>query len=211
MKKFLLILTLILFLGFSTWFGNLYSDIQQAKQNSVLIEGTILSFWGKLHIIGTGVVIDSNGSIITAKHCVEDINDLQITLDGVIYYPDSNDIFLDSDSDIALIKLKNQTSEFAVFGNSNDLSCGNIIYGIGTAKGIFDNNLSLGYIYKNHFKRLFFGNNDFIMAKMKIFVGCSGGGVYRYNKLIGIMIASNDGYSFIISEEEIQKFIEEID
>jgi S1-C subfamily serine protease len=210
MKRFVKLVLIIIFAFLIGRGIRLTYDIQNSKLNSVLIEAQSIRLFSSGFVIGTGVVIDSNGTIITARHCVEGMLGIQITLDGKPYLIDPNKVVLDKDSDIALIRTGIKTKHFAKFENSDELSWGSIVYAIGTAEGIFDNYTAIGYLYRNNFRRMSFGDNCYLMTRLNSFPGMSGGGVYHWGKLIGLLTAGYDGYTFVISEREVRKFLQEI-
>lgn len=210
-KKILTVLLAVFFtltIIFAHWSTNLYLDISHSQGCNVLVETKEWRSYG----IGSGVIIDSNGTIITAKHCVEGVDKLRVTLpDGTAYdVNDVNNVYLDENSDIAIIKLGISTPEFVQLGDPNNLGYGTIIYGIGNAKGIWDNEFFIGYIYKNPFRRMFLGDNDYIFTKMKVYPGCSGGGLYYYGKLVGIITNGGD-ITFAISVNEVKEFLRELE
>jgi S1-C subfamily serine protease len=207
MKKWIisLLLGIIIAVG-----GINYKCIDNAKKANVLIETTVVDpFWGTGYVIGSGVIISDNGLVVTAKHVVEDSLSIQIMLsDGEIVQVDTNSVYLDPDTDLAVIDINSVTPYSVKIGTADKYD---YIFGIGTANGIIDNSLSLGYIYNESFHRLFFGDNEMLFMTMKIYPGCSGGGVYHWNKLVGIMVASDGGYnSFAVSSTEIEKFLREL-
>jgi hypothetical protein len=210
MKRFVKLVLIIIFAFLIGRGIRLTYDIQNSKLNSVLIEAQSIGLFSSGFVIGTGVVIDSNGTIITARHCVDGMINVNVTLNGKQYVIDPNNIILDKDSDLALIKLGVKTKHFAKFENSDKLGYGNIVYAIGTAKGIIDNYTTIGYIYKNKFYRMFLDGDCYLMIRLKCFSGMSGGGIYHWGKLVGILTAGEIDYTFAISEREVRKFLQEI-
>lgn len=202
----ILLLVCVILILLSPSISNFCDNVSHNKSCTVLIETQYEGFFGTSYSIGSGVIIDANGTIITAKHCVADVNELQVTVYGKIY--DVNIVYLSPDTDIAKIELDINTPNFAVIGDSNDLKKWDVVYSIGNAEGIWDNKLSIGYIYKNHFKRMFLNGVDYIFAKIHSFPGCSGGGVYRGRDLIGIVVAGMKNITFVLSSNEIKDFLE---
>lgn len=207
MKKWVVISTksivIILLLGVISCGTYGYKCIDNAKSATVLIE-TQDDFG---YSIGTGVIISETGIIVTAKHVVEDANLIRITLSDDRMF-ETDQIFLDSGTDLAVIFLYTDNCNYVEINESENYD---LIYGIGTANGIHDRYLSFGYICDSNFKRMLFGDNIMLKMNMTIYPGCSGGGVYHFGKLVGIMTnSSRDGYSFAVSSLEIVKFLEEI-
>lgn len=178
--------------------------VTHAKSANVLIETKDYDGYG----IGSGVVISENGLIVTAKHVVEGCEYIRITLsDSRVFEP--NDIRIDDDSDLAIINLHCKTRNFVKIKLSKGLRYLHLVFGIGNSEGIFDSDYSFGWIYKCPYRRMFLDDSQMIMLGMKIYPGCSGGGIYRFDKLIGIMIAASDDYCFALSSEEILDFLKE--
>lgn len=205
-KTILIILLLII----AMWGCYLYVCIDNAKLANVLIETKVNGIFGPSYTIGSGVVISPDGLIVTAKHVIEDAVIIRVTLaDGTIV--EIEDYWIDEDSDLAILAVDCMDAYFVSIDESTNLHRLDFVYGIGNAKGLFDANLSLGWIYKNPFKRMAFDYNDMLFINMNIYPGCSGGGLYRYDKLVGIMTNKIDGYAFAVSSNEIIKFLKELE
>jgi len=166
-------------------------NVEVAKNYNVLIEGMVeengelLTYW-----MGSGVIISKDGNIVTAKHCVNGATKLKVTLqDGSYYYV--TDYFKDRDADIAIIDIPGNNYKYANIGDSDAIKKGDKLFNVGNAEGIWENSVFSGVVYKNHFARYIFPNTEFILLKMKIFGGCSGGGLYQGNTLYGIVVMGN--------------------
>ncbi len=213
MKKLITILFLIVVFTFAIVSVRLCHDISQSKLNSVLIEGTKSTMFGEGFIIGTGVKLDKYGMILTAKHCVSEVNDLTVTMDGITYNINPEMIRVDKDSDIAVILLNVKVNHFATLGESDSLSYGSIVYSIGNSQGVWDNICNLGWVVKNNYHRRFLGESEYLMLSLDAKSGCSGGGIYSWGKLIGIVnsgIGDNEHITFSVTENEIRKFLNEV-
>ena len=178
----------------------LYHCSNSNKIYNVVIEGKVNTMWGEGNFVGSGVLISGDGLVLTAGHCVKDATHLRVTLpDGRVFDVDANSCYKDPNSDTGLIKLPTTVKNYINLADSNDVKSGDVIYNIGNAKGIWDGKVFYGWVYRNHFKRIFLGDKtEFIFAKMYIYQGCSGGGVFHYNKLIGIVVMSDGGYATFI-------------
>lgn len=89
--------------------------------------------------IGSGVVIDVDGHILTNNHVVADADNINIefsTQKGRKYKAEI--VGRDPNSDLAVIKLLEQPDELpvAVLGDSDDLKPGNIVIAIGSPLGL---------------------------------------------------------------------------
>lgn len=85
--------------------------------------------------MGTGVVIDPRGYVVTNYHVVEDVNEINVTLfDGETTRADL--VASDPGSDLAVVKLRGQGPyETIPQGHSNDLMIGETVIAIGNAFG----------------------------------------------------------------------------
>jgi S1-C subfamily serine protease len=188
---FTVVLVLLALLGIC---GAIYTkpNIEVAKSYNVLIEGMVerngelLSYW-----MGSGVIISKDGNIVTAKHCVNEATKLKVTLqDGTYYYV--TDFFKDKDADVAIIDIPGNNYKYAEIGDSDTISKGDKLFNIGNASGIWENSVFYGVVYKNHFTRYIFPNTELILLRMKVFGGCSGGGLYKGDTLYGIVVMGDD-------------------
>ena len=85
--------------------------------------------------MGTGVVIDPRGYVVTNYHVVEDVNEINVTLfDGETTRADI--VASDPGSDLAVVKLRgNGPFETVAQGHSDDLMIGETVIAIGNAFG----------------------------------------------------------------------------
>lgn len=86
--------------------------------------------------LGSGVIVTSDGYIITNNHVVEDADEINVTLYTFEEY-EATIIGRDPKSDLALIKIKPKTDLPAVtFGNSDTLRVGEWVLAIGNPFGL---------------------------------------------------------------------------
>lgn len=103
---------------------------------SVTTEVVFTGFFGPYsqRAAGSGVIIDSNGYIVTNNHVVEGAKSIYVELnDGRIFL--ANIIGSDSLSDLAVIKIDATDLPYAQWGDSNSLSVGDWVIAIGNALG----------------------------------------------------------------------------
>lgn len=85
--------------------------------------------------LGSGVVLSSDGYIITNYHVVEGADALKVTIEGTEY--DAEVVGSDSSSDIAVIKAQNASGLTAIeLGDSDDLTVGEWVMSIGSPFGL---------------------------------------------------------------------------
>ncbi len=96
---------------------------------------------------GTGIIISSDGLIITNKHVVDgqDSNYTVITSDGK-EYKDAKVIARDSVNDLAFVKIDAKGLKAADLGDSASMQVGQQVVAIGNALGQFQNSVTTGVI-----------------------------------------------------------------
>jgi S1-C subfamily serine protease len=184
-----------------------------AVKANVIIEGKGFDtgYFGRSYWVGSGVVIDSNGLIVTAGHCVENAEIIRVTLsDGSVYTIDN--YYQDPCDDIGILRVPTKTFNYVELGSILDIYDGLKVFDVGNAWGIYDNKVTKGFVVKSRFRRCILSwDSEFIYANIDIAPGCSGGGVYSFDnfKLIGIAVMSkNDSDdSFIVPVDEILEAI----
>lgn len=86
--------------------------------------------------IGSGVVLDTDGNILTNNHVVEGATDITVSLNGESY--EAELVGADTSSDLAVIKLKDVDGKNLTpieVGDSDDLSVGEWVMAIGSPFG----------------------------------------------------------------------------
>ena len=88
--------------------------------------------------VGSGVILDKNGYIVTNYHVIENASEVFIKLyDGEIYEVDDKNIFTDPLTDIAVIKIDANNLFTANLGNSNRIEVGQEVIALGNPLGLF--------------------------------------------------------------------------
>lgn len=89
------------------------------------------SDYEKYIVHGTGLIIKSNGEILTNAHVVQDMKNIIVVLaDGNGYV--ANLKCLDADSDLAVVKIEKSGLPAAKFGTDSDIVTGRTVIAIGT-------------------------------------------------------------------------------
>ena len=171
--------------------------------------------------LGSGVIVDTNGLIMTAAHVIETANIIKIKLhNGNIY--DAEIIRSIPSADIALIKIKDEVPGL-VFSEINKLyntvKTGHQVYVIGSPLGI-EQSLSSGYV-SGFLKRNVLSNGNmakFIQTDAAINQGNSGGPMLdMQGRIIGIVsyILSQsggfDGIGYVVDIQTAQELLLEDD
>jgi serine protease Do len=120
---------------------NIHSERTQLVRDSAFESGGDR----KLNGMGTGVVIDERGYILTNHHVVARVETLRATLhDGASY--DASIVDVDPVHDLAIIKIDApRPLPVSVIGTSSDLKLGETVIAIGNALG-YEHTVTLGII-----------------------------------------------------------------
>ena len=146
--------------------------------------------------MGTGVIVDSRGFILTNQHVVDKVQTIDVHLsDGSNHL--ARVIQLDKETDLALIKIEAGRPLAAVpIGSSGDLMIGETVITIGNAFG-YENTVSVGII--SALKRNVTLSDDqvyrnLIQTDACINPGNSGGPLINIEgELVGINVATRSG------------------
>ncbi len=97
-------------------------------------------------IMGSGVIIDKKGDIITNNHVASNSGDMTVTLSNGDMYKASI-VGSDSTTDIAVVRIKNPPKNltYATFANSDNLAVGESVMAIGNPLG-YENTATTGVV-----------------------------------------------------------------
>ncbi len=166
--------------------------------------------------LGSGVLIDSNGSILTAAHVIKLASDILVEFtDGQSIRAEV--IKISNESDIALIKTIKAPNNpvVAKLADSDKVNIGDHIYIIGSPMGLY-HSLSVGNISGRHIEQLDFsraGRIEFFQTDAAINTGNSGGPMFNLNgEVIGIVssiLTKSGGFEGLgfVATSNIAKFI----
>jgi serine protease Do len=155
---------------------------------------------------GSGVIIDSDGYIITNNHVVEGIDTAEIQLsDG--RRGDATVIGVDPVTDIAVLKTTMGDLVAAEWGDSNDLQVGDVVWALGSPFGL-QKSITFGILSAKE-RRGITGSRviqEFLQTDAAVNPGNSGGPLVNHEgKVIGINTAiigpSYQGISFAVPSE----------
>ena len=165
---------------------------------------------------GSGVIISSDGYIVTNNHVVEDATRLRVKLnDGKVF--DAKIIGTDPTTDIALIKIDGENLPALPFGSSEDLRLGEWVLAIGSPFDL-QSTITAGIVSAKA-RRLDVIPSElriesFIQTDAVVNPGNSGGAlVNTHGELVGIntVIKSSTGsyigYSFAVPESIVRKVV----
>ncbi len=101
---------------------------------------------GRSNGMGTGIIIDSRGYIVTNFHVVDEVVVLQVSLHNDARKYDAEVLVKDKESDLAVIKIAaGRTLPVAKIGTSSDLMVGETVIAIGNAFG-YQHTVSMGIV-----------------------------------------------------------------
>jgi len=174
--------------------------------------------------IGSGVIFDEDGYIITNAHVVSGATQIKVVLPDAREF-DATLVGLDDASDVAVLKISGKNIPFARLGTSKDLIIGEWAIALGNPYGFLMNDtkpsVAVGVIsaYKRNFGERKDGKlyKDMIQTDAAINQGNSGGPLVNINgEVIGIntFIVSESGGSigigFALPIDRVKRIAEEI-
>lgn len=171
---------------------------------------------------GSGVIINSNGYIVTNNHVVENASRVEVQMNDHSTY-DAEVIGTDPSTDLALIKIDQKDLPFVEMVNSDDVQIGEWVLAVGNPLS-FGSTVTAGIVSAVGRNINIFDRNEnpyaiesFIQTDAAINKGNSGGALVNLNgDLIGInsAIASPTGYyagyGFAIPSNLVNKVIEDL-
>ena len=164
---------------------------------------------------GSGVIISTDGYIVTNNHVVEGADELTVTLNDNQEHS-ARIIGTDKTTDLALIKIDGKNLPAITIANSEDLKIGEWVLAVGNPLGL-NNTVTAGIVSAK--ARSLGANNveSFIQTDAAINAGNSGGAlVNTRGELVGINAmlysptGSYSGYGFAIPTTIMNKIVEDL-
>lgn len=194
---------------------------QRSQQHPMMNHPLFREFFGqsfpnvpqkrRAHSLGSGVIISSDGYIITNNHVVENADEIVVTLAGKNKEYIAKVIGLDPKTDLAVIKIEAKNLRAVKFANSENLKEGDLVFALGNPFGV-GSSVTKGII--SALNKTGIGLNkyeNFIQTDASINPGNSGGAlVDSRGALIGINSAilsrggGNDGIGFAIPSKMVK-------
>jgi len=184
----------------------------------------INDFFGKrnssvLKASGSGVIISSDGYIVTNNHVVQEADKISITLNDKRTY-NARVIGTDPTTDLALLKIAEKDLEFVTFGNSDEVQVGEWVLAVGNPFNL-TSTVTAGIISAKARNINILGANtaieSFLQTDAVVNPGNSGGAlVNTKGELVGINAAiasrtgSYIGYSFAIPVTIVKKVVNDL-
>lgn len=164
-------------------------ESQSESQSEPFFENTVPTHQFKRRSLGSGVIIEKDGYIITNNHVIEDADEIRVKLSDDEEFQ-AKIIGRDVKTDIALIKIQGGTREFPVarLGDSEAIRVGEWVIAVGNPYGL-SHTVTAGIISAKG--RVIDGPyDDFIQTDASINPGNSGGPLINIKgEVIGINTA----------------------
>lgn len=166
---------------------------------------------------GSGVIISSDGYIVTNNHVIDSANEIEITLNNKKKYK-AKLIGTDKDNDIALLKIDAETDlPYVPFANSDTIKVGEWVLAVGNPYNL-TSTVTAGIVSAKG--RDLEGNSaidSFIQTDAAVNPGNSGGAlVNTRGELVGINTAISSktgsfvGYSFAVPSNIAKKIVDDL-
>ena len=171
-----------------------------------------------LQALGSGVIVTSDGYIVTNNHVVQDAENITVTLNDKRVFKASV-IGSDPSTDLALLKIDATNLSFLAFGNSDEVKIGEWVLAVGNPFNL-TSTVTAGIVSAKARNINILGSQgaieSFIQTDAAVNPGNSGGAlVNTRGELIGVnaAIASGTGnyvgYSFAIPVNIVKKVVED--
>ena len=164
---------------------------------------------------GSGVIISTDGYIVTNNHVVDGADELTVTLNENSKEYSARIIGADKTTDLALIKIDAKDLPAIQIANSDDVKVGEWVLAVGNPLGL--NNTVTAGIVSAKARQMGEGVASMIQTDAAINQGNSGGALVNTNgALIGInamiysQTGSNIGYGFAIPTAIMNKVVDDI-
>lgn len=187
---------------FQQFFGDIYGQVPKERVERSL---------------GSGVIISSDGYIVTNNHVIEDADKVLVSLSDSPKEYVAKVVGTDSRSDLAVIKIDKNNLTPISFAQSSNVLVGDVVFAIGNPFGVGET-ITQGIV--SALNKSGIGINDyenFIQTDASINPGNSGGAlVDSRGALIGINTAilsrtgGNHGVGFAIPSDMVKKIAKEL-
>lgn len=181
---------------FQQFFGDMYRQIPKDRVERSL---------------GSGVIISSDGYIVTNNHVIDGADKIIVTLPDDTSEYTATLIGTDKDGDIAIIRINKNNLPFIRFADSSDVRIGDIVFAIGNPFGVGES-VTQGIVSATNKNIQINAYENFIQTDASINPGNSGGALIdSRGALIGINTAilsqtgGNHGIGFAIPANMVKE------
>ena len=165
---------------------------------------------------GSGVILSSDGYIVTNNHVIEGANKITVRLRNGDSYA-ATLIGSDEKTDVALLKIEASGLTPATLGDSDTLAVGELAVAIGNPLGQLGGTVTDGIISALDRQIELDGNTmDLLQTNAAINPGNSGGGLFNgQGQLIGIVVAKSsgseiEGLGFAIPINDVKTVVQDL-
>lgn len=176
------------------------------KYNDAVVVIYACDSYGKPIAQGSGVVLNSQGLIVTNYHVCEGSANIKIKHEDLVV-EDVKILGGDRDDDIMFLKVPENNFNYIPAGNSDNLEIGQKVYALGSPLG-FENSITEGIV--NGIRKISrYSGDNYIQISASISHGSSGGALITAGgKLIGITTATIEDGQNINFAIPINKILE---
>jgi len=166
--------------------------------------------------LGSGVIVDSKGYIVTNNHVIADADQINVVLnDGKSL--EATVVGTDPDSDIAVLKVDSRKLPTITIGDSSILQVGDVVLAIGNPFGV-GQTVTMGIVSATGRNQLGINNfENFIQTDAAINPGNSGGALIdAHGRLVGINTAifsktgGSQGIGFAIPVDMVRGIMKQL-
>lgn len=165
---------------------------------------------------GSGVIIKSNGYIVTNNHVINEADEIEVTLNDNRTFK-AEIIGTDPSTDLALIKIEEDNLPYLPFGNSDETKVGEWVLAVGNPFNL-NSTVTAGIISAKarniHILKDRYAIESFLQTDAAINPGNSGGALVNLRgELVGINTAiasptgAYSGYGFAVPSNIVKKVI----
>ncbi|WP_120946356.1 MULTISPECIES: Do family serine endopeptidase [Helicobacter] len=184
---------------FQQFFGDLYNSIPKDRVERAL---------------GSGVIISTDGYIVTNNHVIDGADKITVTLPGSNKEYVATLVGTDADGDLAVIKINKTGLSCIKFANSNDILVGDLVFAIGNPFGVGET-VTQGIVSALNKSGIGINNyENFIQTDASINPGNSGGalidsrgGLVGINTAILSRTGGNHGIGFAIPSNTVKNTV----
>jgi serine protease DegS len=162
--------------------------------------------------LGSGVIIDKTGFIVTSFHVVDSVDEILVLLYDGRELP-AKIVGSDPETDLAVLKINAENLQEIQFGNPNQAEIGDVVLAIGNPFGM-GQTVTQGIVSATQRNGLNLNSlENYIQTDADINPGNSGGALIdAYGHLLGINAAilnneKSDGIGFAIPADEVKKVL----
>jgi S1-C subfamily serine protease len=174
-----------------------------AQKVGVVTINTILQYQTSEQAAGTGMILTSNGYILTNNHVVEDSTSITVTVESTGEKYTATVVGTDKTADVAVLKLTDASGLHSVsFAAAEKVAAGQSVYSVGNAEGTGNLVTAVGDVGAVN-QSLTIGSDSsdtseslsgLIQLNSDVVSGDSGGPLFDKNgKVIGMVTAASNG------------------